>query len=229
MGAKNFKNPKALFLYFSVAVDLYKAGKEEIGDVFKVYDAVTERITEENTFYTTAIGQLLNKEEQGTLSAKEARKLKSYTSYSTYHGKILNSIEVKLGDLADCQNLIPFYENTFAKKKDDVLWIKKAVGRMFNKDCLETHTFQKLFDTQLQLDPSADAFMYSGILKERRGDTKGAIADFNTAMELETDDTKKSNIAFKIASAYEKRAKEKLGLLLKSLFRQTHPMVGHIY
>ncbi|WP_394748377.1 tetratricopeptide repeat protein [Spongiimicrobium salis] len=208
-GAKHFKDPKALFLYFSSAVDLYEAKHTRIEVVFEVYDKVTERITEENTTLTAAIGKLLMKEEQGNLNTKESRKLKSYTSYSSYYGKILNSIEVKLGNLAACENLIPFYENRFEERKEDIVWIKKAVGRLFAKDCLEAPIFQKLFDAQLQLDPSADAFLYSGILKQRKGDDPGAIADFNKAMELETNALKKSNIAYKIASAYEKKNKPK--------------------
>ncbi len=44
----NFKNPKALYLYFSSLVDLHNAGKKDLQDVFNTYDDVTEKIEEEN-------------------------------------------------------------------------------------------------------------------------------------------------------------------------------------
>ncbi len=196
---ENFTNPKALYIYFSSLVDLYNAGKKDLQDVFNVYDAVTDKIQVENQGITEKIAQLLPKEEAGTLTSKEKRLLKSYNSYSEVYGKIEGSIDSKLGPLADCSNLIPLYEKSFDEKKDDIVWVKRAVGLMFNKECTDDPMFQKLFEAQLALDPSADAYVYGGTLKMKNGDTSGAMADFDKAMGLETDKIKKSNIAYKVA------------------------------
>lgn len=75
---------------------------------------------------------------------------------------------------------------------------------MFIKECTEDPMFQKLFEAQLALDPSADAYMYAGLLKLKSGDKKSAISDFNKAGELETDSYKKSNLMYKIATIYRK-------------------------
>lgn len=200
----NFKDPKALYLYFSSAMDLNKLGKTAVNEVFEVYDVVVEKIEEENLKLTDAIAPLLQKEEKKILGTKEKQRLRSYTSYSENYGRISSSIEVKLGALANCDNLIDIYQKNFMDKKEDVVWVKKAVSRMFNKKCMEAPMFKKLFDQQLHLDPSADAYLYSGILKIKEGDTQGAILDFNEAMELEDDSKKKSDIAYKIAAFYEK-------------------------
>lgn len=203
----NFKNPKALYLYFSSLVDLHNAGKKELQEVFDVYDDVTGKIEEENDKLTDRIAKLLPKEEEGTLTSKEKRQLKSYNSYSENYGKIAGSIDSKLGALADCGNLIPLYEKNYEEKKGDVNWVKRAVGRMFSKECTDDPMFQKLFEAQLALDPSADAYVYGGTLKNKAGDTKGAVADFNKALELETDAKKKSNIAYKVATIYRRGSK----------------------
>jgi len=195
----NFTNPKALYIYFSSLVDLHKAGKKDLQEVFDVYDAVTEHIEAENEKLTGKIAKLLPKEEEGTLTSKEKRRLKSYNSYSEVYGKIAGSIDSKLGPLADCENLIPLYEKSFEEKKGDVVWVKRAVGLMFNKECTDDPMFQKLFEAQLALDPSADAYVYGGTLKIKNGDTSGALADFDKALSLETDNVKKSNIAYKVA------------------------------
>jgi hypothetical protein len=203
----NFKNPKALYLYFSSLVDLHKAGSKDLQEVFDVYDDVTEKIEEENIKLTDRISKLLPKEEAGTLTSKEKKQLKASTTNSESFGKIAGSIDTKLGDLADCGNLIPLYQKNFDAKKSDINWVKRAVGRMFSKECTDDPMFRKLFEAQMALDPSADAFVYGGNLKLKAGDRNGAVADFNKALELETDSRKKSNIAYKVATVFRRSSK----------------------
>lgn len=203
----NFKNPKALYLYFSSLVDLYNAGSKDLQLVFDTYDDVTEKVEEENKKLTDKIKQLLPKEEAGTLTSKEKRSLKVANTNSESYGRINESIDSKLGALADCSNLIPLYQKNFDAKKGEINWVKRAVGRMFSKDCTDDPLFRQLFEAQLALEPSADAYLYGGTLKQKAGDTNGAIADFNKAVELETDPYRKSNILYKIATTVRKRSK----------------------
>ncbi|MGI9550483.1 MAG: hypothetical protein ACR2MT_04735, partial [Aurantibacter sp.] len=196
----NFKNPKAMYLYFSSLVDLHKAGSKDLQEVFDVYDDVTEKIEEENKKLTDKIAELLPKEEAGTLTSKEKRVFKAANTNSESFGKIAGSIDSKLGALADCTNLIPLYQKSFDSKKSDVVWVKRAVGRMFNKECTDDPLFSKMVEVQAQLDPSADAYVYLGTLKMKNGDSKGALADFDKALTLETDSYKRSNIAYKVAT-----------------------------
>ena len=197
---KNFKNPKALYLYFSTLVDLNSKGKKDLQEVFDVYDEVQEKIEEENQKMIGLLQKLLPKEEAGTLSSKEKRQLRAARVNSESYGKIAGSIDTKLGILADCDNLIPLYQKNFDAKKGDIKWVKSAVSRMYSKDCTDDPMFEKLFQEQLKLDPSADAYFYSGVLKEKKGNANGAIADFNKAIELETDSRRKAEILYKIAT-----------------------------
>ncbi|MEK6153382.1 hypothetical protein WIW50_08985 [Flavobacteriaceae bacterium 3-367] len=203
----NFKNPKALYLYFSSLVDLHKAGSKDLQLVFDTYDDVTEKIEDENKKLTSIITKLLPKEDEGTLTTKEKRRLKVATTNSESFGKIAGSIDSKLGALADCGNLIPLYKKNFDAKKGDVVWVKRAVGRMFSKECTEDPLFVDLVEAQNALDPSSDTFFYLGLLKQKAGNTQGAVADFNKAVELETDSYKKSNILYKIATIYRRGSK----------------------
>lgn len=204
---KNFKNPKALYLYFSTLVDLHGEGKKDLQEVFDIYDDVTEKVEVENKKLTDIVTKLLPKDSLGTLTSKEKRRLKAATTNSKSYGKIAGSIDTKLGALADCGNLIPLYEKSYESKKGDVNWVKRAVGRMFSKECTDDPMFRKLFEAQLALDPSADAYLYGGTLKQKAGDNKGAIADFNKAVELETDPYRKSNILYKIATTVRRSSK----------------------
>ena len=204
----NFKNPKALYLYFSSLVDLHEAGKRDLQEVFDVYDDVTEKVEEENKKLTASLQKILEKEDAGTaLTSKEKKRKRVYSTNSESYGKIAASIDSKLGALADCGNLIPLYEKSFDAKKGDVSWVKRAVGRMFSKECTDDPLFSKMVEVQAELDPSADVYVYLGTLKSKNGDNKGAIADFNKAVELETDSYRKSNILYKVATIVRKGSK----------------------
>ncbi|HET8736777.1 MAG TPA: hypothetical protein VFM69_09260 [Pricia sp.] len=206
---ENFTNPRALYLYFSSLVDLHKAGNKELQEVFDVYDDVTEKIEEENSKLTDIVTQLLPKDSTGTITSKEKSKLKRATTNSESYGKIAGSVDAKLGALADCENLIPLYQKNFEEKKGDIKWVKRAVGRMFSKECTDDPLFRKLFEAQLALEPSAQAYMYGGLLKQKAGDNQGALEDFNKAVELEKSPDKKSNILYKIATIVRKTSKSK--------------------
>lgn len=204
---KNFSNPKALYLYFSSLVDLHKNGSKELQEVFDVYDNVTEKIDEENKQLTDVITSLLPKDSTGTITSKEKRTLKIATTNSESYGKIAGSVDSKLGALADCDNLIPLYEKSFEEKKGEIKWVKRAVSRMFNKECTDDPLFRKLFEAQIALEPSASAYLYGGTLKQKSGDNTGAIADFNKAVELEEDSYKRSKILYKIATIVRRTSK----------------------
>ncbi len=225
---KNIKNPKALYLYFSSLVDLHNAGKKDLQSVFDTYDDVTEKIEEENKKLTDRIKQLLPKEDAGTLTSKEKRQLKVASTNSASYGKIAASIDTKLGALADCGNLIPLYQKNFENKKGDLIWVKRAVVRMYNKGCTDDALFQQLFEAQLALEPSADAFFYGGTLKQKAGDLKGAVADWNKAVEMETDTDRKSDILYRIAAAVRKRSKsQSRSYALKAI--EANPANGKAY
>merc|ERR1712232_662544 len=118
------------------------------------------------------INRLLPKEDAGTLTSKEKKQLKAANTNSESYGKIASSIDSKLGALADCDNLIPLYQKSFEDKKGDINWVKRAVGRMFSKECTDDPLFKKLFEAQLALEPSASAYLYGGTLKQKAGDSK---------------------------------------------------------
>ena len=225
----NFTNPKALYIYFSSLVDEHKAGRKDLQEVFDVYDAVTEKIETENEKLTGKIAKLLPKEEAGTLTSKEKSRLRVYNSYSENYGKIAGSIDSKLGPLADCSNLIPLYEKSFEEKKGDVVWVKRAVGLMFNKECTDDPMFQKLFEAQLSLDPSADAYVYGGTLKMKNGDSSGALADFDKALSLETDNDKKSKIAYKVAVINKRKGSKSTARKYAQKAIDANPSNGRAY
>jgi hypothetical protein len=106
---KNFKNPKALYLYFSNLVDLHEEGIKDLNEVFSIYDEVVNQIDIQFASLNATSLKLQEKEEAGTLSSRDKRMLKVVESNSKAFDQIASSIDTKLGRLADCDNLIPLY------------------------------------------------------------------------------------------------------------------------
>lgn len=200
-----FSNPKALYLYFSLLVDIYKTGGKDLQEVFDTYDDVIAQIAVENKKLTDRIEKLLPKEDDGTITAKEKRILKADSQNSENYGKIEGSIDAKLGELADCSNLIPLYEKNFESKKMDITWLERASSRMFNKECTDDPMFKRLLDAQLAIKPTADLYVYLGSLESKAGNKNSALDYYNKAIDLETDSYKKANLLYKVATDYVRR------------------------
>ncbi|UOB18731.1 tetratricopeptide repeat protein [Abyssalbus ytuae] len=226
---ENFKNPKALYMYFSTLVDLHKAGKKELQEVFDAYDNVTGKIEEENKALTEVIGKLVEKEDTGTLTSKEKKTLESARTNGESFEKISSSIDSKLGQLADCENLIPLYQKDFENKKTDADWLRKAAGRMDSKDCTDDPLFIKMVEALHTLEPSAESAYYLGLLKDKARKGNEAIKYYNEAVGLQSDKYKKAKLLLKIASKYAKRGSKSTARKYANEALANNPSEGNAY
>ncbi len=225
-----FTNPKSLYTYFSLMVDLYDAGKKPAADLFNKYDDVVEKVEDEVKNYSEKLNILIEKEESGTpLSGKEPRYKASYESYLSAYDQISGSIDQKLGDRANCKNLIPLYQKDFEENKTNAVWLQRAAGKMSEKECTDDPLFFKLVNAYHSLSPSANSAYYLGILKDKEGKPNEAISFYEEAIKLETDNFKKArlnnNIGLKL------KAKGNYGRA-RGYFRESlrlNPSNGHPY
>lgn len=201
----NFTSPKSLYTYFSLAVDLHAEGKMDIQDVFDLYDTTTAKIEKEESKLAQKLTTLLDKEESGTqLTSKESKRVKGYETNLRAYGKVKGSVDGKLGQLADCPNLIPLYQKDFDAKKNDVSWLRRAAGRLNAKDC-DTPLFFQLVQQLHNLEPSAKSAFYLGRLSEREGNASQALEYYNQAAELETNPSDKAKVYYSIAENFRKK------------------------
>lgn len=196
---ETFTNPKSLYTYFSLMVDLYDAGKKSAQDLFDKYDDVVEKVESEVKNYSEKLNELIAKEDAGTaLSSKEERLKRYYESYLNAYDQISGSIDQKLGDRANCENLIPLYQKGFEDNKNNAVWLQRAAGKMSEKDCTDDPLFFKLVNAYHALSPSANSAYYLGILKDKEGKSNEAIKFYEEAIKLETDNFKKAKLNYKI-------------------------------
>jgi len=203
---ENFTNPKALYIYFSAIVDLFDAKQVQIQRVFDKYDDVSEKIASEIQNYAEKLNKLVEKEESGqTLTSKEEQYKKQYESYLEAYDKISGSIDTKLGILANCENLIPLYKKDFEEFKNDAVWLKRAVSRMYNKECTDDPLYVELVKAYDATAPSADTkyFVATVLLKQEKD--KEAEGYMKQAFDLETDPYKKGKLAERIGQSLKSK------------------------
>ena len=206
--SKTFTNPKSLYTYFSLMVDLYDSNDKTAQQLFSKYDDISEKIEFEVKNYTKKRNSYLDEEGQvKQLSSKDARKLKSYDSYLRAYDKIAGSIDTKLGARANCENLIPLYSKDFEEFKNDGVWLQRAMNRMYAKECNDDPLFVKIVEQKNSLEPNADTAFYLGILKDKAGKSSEALSYYNQAVDLESDNFEKSKILYKIATNFKKKGR----------------------
>ena len=197
-----FADDTAIYQYFATALDLYKPNKKPLQEVFDVYDNVSEIIENENNKLSVRMNELLPKEEANTLTDKEKGQLQVARTRVENLKNITESVDNSLGQLADCKNLVPLYQKVYDANKDNTEWLRRAAGKLSDKECTTDPLFVKIVERLNQLAPSASSALYLGILKEKQKNTTEAVKYFNQAVDLEKDPLKKSSYLVKIATKY---------------------------
>ncbi|MEO8772881.1 MAG: tetratricopeptide repeat protein [Gelidibacter sp.] len=203
---ESFTNPKGLYVYFSTIVDMFDAKEVEVQDVFNKYDDVIDKIGQEVDNYTQMLNPLVEKEEAGeTLDPRTAQSKKQYENYLENYEKISGSIDSKLGKLANCEVLIPLYKRDFDKYKDDAVWLKRAVNRMFNKECTDDPLYVQLVKAYDASSPSADTkyFVYNLLMSQ--GKEKEAKPYLDQSYDLEKNPLKKASLAMRFGKSLRKQ------------------------
>lgn len=225
----DFKSGKSLYTYFSLAVDLFNEGKKELQEIFDLYDAVNEKISFEKNELAQKLTPLMDKDENGgSLNANEQRAKRVYENNLDVYNTVEKSVDGKLGQLADCDNLIPLYEKDFENKKDDIEWIKAASNRLDAKDC-EGELYSKLATRLHELEPSSTSAYLLGKRAEAEGKASTAMKYFNEAADLETDNSKKARIYYSIAENYRKAGNFSSARTYYNRMLEVRPSAGMAY
>ncbi|GAA4899727.1 hypothetical protein GCM10023311_26360 [Flaviramulus aquimarinus] len=203
-----FTNPKSLYTYFSLMVDLYDAGEKPAKDLFNKYDDVVEKVEEEVKNYSGKLNKLIEKEDGGTaLTKKEGSYKRFYESYLKAYDQISGSIDSKLGERANCENLIPLYTKDYEANKTNGIWLKRAVSRMYYKECTDDPLYEKLVKSYDEAVPSADTKYFVGTILLKNGKENEAIGYFKESFDLEEDTFKKAKLANRIGLILKKKGR----------------------
>ena len=182
-------------------VDLFDKKLKTDSQLFNKYDDVVEKIEDEVENYSLKLNELIAKDSTGaTFTKKEKQYKRSYESYLKAYDQISDGIDKKLGDRANCENLIPLYTKDFEANKTSALWLQRAAGKMSEKECTDDPLFFKLVNAYHEISPSANSAYYLGILKDKEGKSNEAIGFYEQAISLEKDGFKKSKLYYRVAT-----------------------------
>ena len=201
----SFNNPKNLYTYFKLLVELYDDNLKSAEDLFTKYDEISEKVEKEIKNYTNKVNKFVRtSDEEVSISAKDKRRIKSYNSFLKAYDQISKGMEKDLGDRGNCDNLIPLYENNFDANQNDGKWLSRAMNRLYGKQCDESELFVKIVQKKNELEPNASTAYYLGTIKDKQRNSSEALVYYNQAIELEADSYEKAKILFRIATNFRK-------------------------
>jgi len=203
--AKTFNNPKALYTYFKLMVGLFDAKTKSFQELIDLYTIVTDKVEKEQKNYSGKKDALLLKEENGSITAKDKKRLKSYTSFLTAYDQISGGIDKDLGDRANCDKLVPLFEKHFEENKTNVAWLKNAASRLAGKDCDDAPLFVKLVETFHKINPSANSAYYLGRLNQKKNSLANAEKYYNESATLHTEGFEKAKLYYRLAVMNKKK------------------------
>jgi tetratricopeptide (TPR) repeat protein len=110
---------------------------------------------------------------------------------------------------SNCTNLTPLYEKGFESHKSDVIWLKRAVNKMYHKECTDNILYEKIVKAFDDTEPSADTKYFVATVLFKNGKSSEAEDYLKQAFDLELDTYKKGELAYKIGIILKNKRKYK--------------------
>lgn len=208
----NFDNTRALYAYFEIFVNDYKAETKgiDLQEVFDKYDDISEKLTELSNTDSGTLDQLLNKVDGGQgLTVKEEKAKRRAEGNLEDIATVTSSMDAIIVELSTCEKLIPFYQKSFEANKSNEQWLKRAADRLEVKGCDNDPLFSKISEALYKLNPSADAAYKLGVVELQKKNTSKAMEFFNQAAGMYQDNSKKAAVYMKMAYVYKNSSKSK--------------------
>jgi len=220
MGSKN------IYKYFDIILNKNKDINPQI--VFDTYDEVGEGVEVKREAYSKKI-ELINAKDSTTLSAKDKKKRRIYQQILTNLTIVEGGLDAKISEISTCENLIPLNKKYFEDKKNDPIWLKRAVSRMYNKECTDDPFYDTLVEAYVKADPSPNASVfYAGILM-KNGETNKAMDYFKQAVDQETDTYKKAGYLLKVSQILSKKGRKSEARTYAYRALKNAPTMGKAY
>lgn len=206
---KNFKDPRALYTYFSLYVKEYEKGPKTTNDtqaLFNKYDDVKDKMEFEEGESAKKLNKLLEKEEAGIALTKKEK------SYQRFYEQTLGVLETftestdgLAAQFAKCENLIPLYREKYEENKNDTEWLQRAMDKLYAKECSDDPLFIKIVKQKNSIAPNANTAYYLGYDAEKKGNNSEAERYYQQAEQLETNPLKKWKFVYGRAEKARKK------------------------
>jgi len=222
MGVRN------IYKYFQGVTDRKKDTNPQ--KVFDTYDDVLESVGEKLDDYSKKLSPLKEKEEKGeTLEKREKGLLRAYSVNSIALGQVEAGLDQIIVELSTCERLIPLYTRDFPANKTNAKWLKRAVSRMYVKECTEDPLYETLVEAYVAADPSPEASVFFAGILYKKGKETEAMEYYKKAVEQERDAFKKAENLYKIAQLFAKKGRKSEARNYANQAIKNKPSIGKAY
>ncbi|WP_300812023.1 hypothetical protein [uncultured Bacteroides sp.] len=104
--------------------------------------------------------------------------------------------------VADCESLQNIYGPKVEANQNDSTFLKKTIAILKMMKCNESEVYFKASDYLYRIDPSSDAAVGVAYMYYKKGEYDTAVKYFDEALSMETDDSKKAEIAYITAASF---------------------------
>jgi len=209
---------KNLAKYFQTITNRNKDTNLQL--VFDTYDDAIDAVSNKIDYHSKELEKETNDQ---SVSAKNHRiNLRGL-------GQVESLFDNIISDIASCEKLIPLYTKNLATHRSDAKWLKRAVSRLYHKECTDNELYPQMVEAYVNADPSPEASVfYAGILL-KRGNQIEATKYFNKAVEQEADAYKKADYLYKIARIMRVRGRRADANSYAKRAIQSRPSMGKAY
>lgn len=229
---ENFKNPKSLYLYFELYYKMYTEGTHgiELENLIEKYEELTEKFESESERLAITKNEIIKKTDAGKeLTSKEKKSERIADTNIKAIAIFSGNMESLIEKVSTCETLIPLFRKNFDQNKDNILWLKRAAGRLDTKGCDEDPLFIELVEAVDALEPSANSKRYLSGIYERKGDVKKAEDYLKQSLSMETDPIRKGKLLYKIADKAKKSGQKSRARQYYLEAVQNNPSLGSAY
>lgn len=219
---------KNIYKYFDYVLESNK--NTNVQKILDTYDDINDALEEKTGKYQQRLSKLIAKEEAGaTLGKKQAKSKRIAEGVLNNIGIIEGGLDQKIEELLTCERLVPLYRRDFESNKSNAQWLKRAVSRMYHKECTADALYEELAKAYAQADPSADSYMFLSNILEDKGKVAEAKDMRKKAIDLETDPTKKSKLLLQEAQDLSKRGSRSAARAKANEALNYNPSNGNAY
>lgn len=226
---------KSMYRYFQGVIDRNKDTNPQY--VFDTYDELVEAVGTKMDNYSRDLEDFEKRLAEGqTLSPTEERKKNAYETNLAALGQIEGGLDDIIISISTCDRLVPLYTKQIEENRGNAVWLKRAVSRMYAKECTTDPLYNKLVEAFVKADPSpASSIFYANILFEKGESTK-ALKYYQQAVDQETDGFKKADYLMRIAqemarkgNVVEARNYAQKALSYRSNLGRAYLLIGTLY
>jgi tetratricopeptide (TPR) repeat protein len=219
---------KNIYKYFDNILESNK--NNNVQKILDTYDDINDALEIKSGKYQQRLSKLIAKEEAGTELGKKDAKSKRIAEGTLKNIGIINGgLDQKIEELLTCERLVPLYKRDFESNRTNGQWLKRAVSRMYYKECTNDSLYEELVEAYANAEPSAASKMFYAILLEKRGKLAEASQMRKEAFELETDPIKKSNLLLKDAYDLSRKGKKSDARRQANAALKFNPSNGNAY